>query len=102
MVTDHMGSNKQATMLVQKLKVKPEDSPTSESLKDDHKVKEDQLNNVGVRILLLLYNINNKSFMLIAARGVTFATGNPALGGVCPCSRLLSAFSRVWRRTSRL
>ena len=33
MVTDHMGVNKQATALVTKLKVKPEDNPTSQSLK---------------------------------------------------------------------
>jgi putative membrane protein len=33
MVTDHSGVNKQATALVKKLKVKPEDNPTSESLK---------------------------------------------------------------------
>lgn len=34
MVTDHTGVNKQATALVKKLKVKPEDSDTSKSLKD--------------------------------------------------------------------
>ena len=34
MVTDHSGVNKQATALVTKLKVKPEDSDTSKSLKD--------------------------------------------------------------------
>ena len=33
MVTDHMGVNKSATELVTKLKVKPEDNPTSASLK---------------------------------------------------------------------
>jgi len=33
MVTDHTGVNKQATALVTKLKVKPEDSDTSKSLK---------------------------------------------------------------------
>ncbi len=33
MVTDHTGVNKEATALVTKLKVKPEDNPTSESLK---------------------------------------------------------------------
>jgi putative membrane protein len=33
MVTDHTGVNKQATALVTKLKVKPEDNATSESLK---------------------------------------------------------------------
>ena len=33
MVTDHTGVNKSATDLVHKLKVKPEDNPTSESLK---------------------------------------------------------------------
>jgi len=33
MVTDHSGVNKQATALVKKLGVKPEDNPTSESLK---------------------------------------------------------------------
>lgn len=34
MVTDHTGVNKQAGALVEKLKVKPEDSATSKSLKD--------------------------------------------------------------------
>ena len=34
MVTDHSGVNKQATALVKRLKVKPEDSDTSKSLKD--------------------------------------------------------------------
>lgn len=34
MVSDHTGVNKQATALVKKLKVKPEDSDTSKSLKD--------------------------------------------------------------------
>jgi len=33
MVTDHSGVNSQATALVQKLKVTPEDNPTSQSLK---------------------------------------------------------------------
>ena len=33
MVGDHSGVNKQAVALVTKLKVKPEDNPTSESLK---------------------------------------------------------------------
>lgn len=33
MVTDHSGVNKQAEALVTKLKVKPEDNPTSQSLK---------------------------------------------------------------------
>jgi len=33
MVTDHTGVNKQATALVTKLKVTPEDNPTAESLK---------------------------------------------------------------------
>jgi putative membrane protein len=33
MVTDHMGVNKSATALVTKLKVTPEDNPTSQSLK---------------------------------------------------------------------
>jgi putative membrane protein len=33
MVTDHTGVNAQATALVQRLKVKPESNPTSESLK---------------------------------------------------------------------
>ncbi len=33
MVTDHSGVNKQATALVKKLKVKPEDNPTSQALK---------------------------------------------------------------------
>src|SRR5919106_97582 len=33
MVTDHTGVNKSATELVTKLKVKPEDNPTSQSLK---------------------------------------------------------------------
>ena len=35
MVTDHAGVNKQATELVTKLKVTPEDNPTSKSLKAD-------------------------------------------------------------------
>lgn len=35
MVTDHTGVNKQAMALVKKLKVKPEESATSKSLKDD-------------------------------------------------------------------
>ncbi|MGE5469699.1 MAG: DUF4142 domain-containing protein [Bacteroidota bacterium] len=35
MVTDHSGVNKQATELVTKLKVKPEDNPTSKSLKSN-------------------------------------------------------------------
>ena len=34
MVTDHTGVNKQATALVKKLKVTPEDSDTSKSLKE--------------------------------------------------------------------
>ena len=34
MITDHTGVNKQATALVKKLKVTPEDSGTSKSLKD--------------------------------------------------------------------
>jgi putative membrane protein len=33
MVTDHTGVNKQATALVTKLKVTPEDNPTAQSLK---------------------------------------------------------------------
>jgi putative membrane protein len=33
MVTDHTGVNKQATALVTRLKVRPEDNPTSQSLK---------------------------------------------------------------------
>ena len=33
MVTDHTGVNKQATDLVTKLGVKPEDNPTAQSLK---------------------------------------------------------------------
>jgi putative membrane protein len=37
MVTDHSGVNKQATALAHKLKVKPEDNPTSESLKSGGK-----------------------------------------------------------------
>lgn len=43
MVTDHTGVNKQATALVQKLKVTPEDSATSKSLKDAGKTNEDKL-----------------------------------------------------------
>ena len=43
MVTDHTGVNKEATALVEKLKVKPEDNPTSESLK---KGGEDNLKNL--------------------------------------------------------
>ena len=35
MVTDHTGVNKQASALVTKLKVKPEENPTSKSLKAD-------------------------------------------------------------------
>lgn len=35
MVTDHTGVNKEATALVKKLKVKPEDNPTSQSLKKE-------------------------------------------------------------------
>jgi putative membrane protein len=35
MVADHTGVNKQATALVTKLKVTPEDNPTSQSLKTD-------------------------------------------------------------------
>ena len=35
MVTDHTGVNKSATDLVAKLKVSPEDNPTSQSLKSD-------------------------------------------------------------------
>jgi putative membrane protein len=35
MVTDHTGVNKSATALVTKLKVTPEDNPTSQSLKSD-------------------------------------------------------------------
>jgi putative membrane protein len=35
MITDHTGVNKQATALVTKLHVKPEESATSKSLKDD-------------------------------------------------------------------
>jgi len=46
MVTDHPGVNNQATALVQKLKVKPEDSPTSKSLKDAGKTNEDKLKNL--------------------------------------------------------
>jgi putative membrane protein len=34
MITDHTGVNKSATALVTKLKVTPEDNPTSQSLKD--------------------------------------------------------------------
>jgi putative membrane protein len=43
MVTDHSGVNKQAVALVKKLGVKPEDNPTSESLK---KGGEDNLKNL--------------------------------------------------------
>lgn len=46
MVTDHTGVNKQATALVQKLKITPEDSPTSKSLKDAGKTNEDKLKNL--------------------------------------------------------
>jgi putative membrane protein len=35
MITDHTGVNKQATALVKKLHVTPEENPTSKSLKDD-------------------------------------------------------------------
>src|SRR5262245_16763102 len=37
MITDHTGSNKQATALVKKLKVKPEDSDASKALKEGGK-----------------------------------------------------------------
>jgi putative membrane protein len=43
MVTDHSGVNKQAIALVKKLNVKPEDNPTSQSLK---KGGEDNLTNL--------------------------------------------------------
>jgi len=43
MVTDHTGVNKQATALVTKLKVTPEDNPTSQSLKSGG---EDNLKNL--------------------------------------------------------
>jgi len=43
MVTDHTGVNKQATALVKKLGVKPEDNPTSQSLKQGG---EDNLKNL--------------------------------------------------------
>jgi putative membrane protein len=43
MVTDHTGVNKQATALVTKLGVKPEDNPTSQSLKQGG---EDNLKNL--------------------------------------------------------
>jgi putative membrane protein len=43
MVTDHSGVNKQAVALVTKLKVTPEDNPTSQSLK---KGGEDNVNNL--------------------------------------------------------
>lgn len=39
MITDHTGVNKSASALVKKLKVKPEDNPTSASLKADGKKK---------------------------------------------------------------
>src|SRR4051794_39313803 len=43
MVTDHTGSNKQATALVKKLKVKPEASDTSKKLKEDGAATVDKL-----------------------------------------------------------
>ncbi len=43
MVTDHTGVNKQATELVTKLGVKPEDNPTSQSLKSGGTSNVDQL-----------------------------------------------------------
>jgi len=43
MVIDHTGVNKQATALVQKLQVTPEDSATSNSLKEAGKTNEDKL-----------------------------------------------------------
>jgi len=45
MVTDHSGVNKQAVELVTKLKVAPEDNPTSQSLK---KGGDDNLKSLGV------------------------------------------------------
>jgi putative membrane protein len=43
MVTDHAGVNKQATALVQKLNVTPEDNATSKSLKDAGNTNEEKL-----------------------------------------------------------
>jgi putative membrane protein len=43
MVTDHTGVNKQATALVKKLRVTPEDSDTSKSLKDGGKANMSKL-----------------------------------------------------------
>lgn len=43
MVTDHTGVNQQATALVKKLQVTPQDSATSKSLKDAGKVTQDKL-----------------------------------------------------------
>jgi len=43
MVTDHTGVNKQATALVTKLKVTPEDNPTSQSLKKEGDLNVDHL-----------------------------------------------------------
>ena len=43
MVTDHSGVNKQAVALVTKLKVKPEDNPTSQSLQTSAKAKRAEL-----------------------------------------------------------
>jgi putative membrane protein len=43
MVTDHTGVNRQASALAKKLKLKPEDSDTSKSLKDDAKSEMDKL-----------------------------------------------------------
>ncbi len=43
MVTDHTGVNKQASALVQKLKLTPQESATSKNLKDAGKANEDRL-----------------------------------------------------------
>lgn len=43
MVADHTGVNQQATALVQKLKVRPQDSATSQSLKEAGKANEAKL-----------------------------------------------------------
>jgi putative membrane protein len=62
MVTDHTGVNKQAMALVQKLKVTPEDSPTSKGLKDAGKANEDKLNNLKGKEFDQAYVANEVSY----------------------------------------
>lgn len=51
MVTDHTGVNQQVVALVTKLKIKPEDNPTSQSLKADGKKTSPISNNSRARRL---------------------------------------------------